>query len=151
MDKNITLKPISFWVSLLMFGIPGVIIYYGIYYGAPVLYNNGVPLIVSIMVFMWVPTILLIPVSLILYKLEGNKMSLTTLKERFRFKPIQGKEWFWVIGIFIICIISDQSLEGIGKWAWLINGLLWASAFVHILGNAPIWILLIFGILGVGA
>lgn len=259
MNSKNNIKPISIWFTLILFGIPGLVLYYGTFYGAPLLISKGVPQIISIMSFTWVTTILLIPLSLILYKHEGNEMSLRAFKNRFRLNPIPGKLWFLVIGALIVCLISDLSLDGIGrwlgrihffappdylpvpfnpfleinlpfkeflgvqlkgnwgilfvfvplhitamlgeelmwrgyilprqevkfgKWAWLINGLFWAyilhaclkwqfigmlpsmlltpwiaqkcrstwaSAFVHILGNSPIWILILLGILGVGS
>ena len=256
MNKETNIKPISLWFTLILFGIPGLILYFGSYYGAPYLISKGVPQIVSIMSFTWVTTILLLPLSILLYKLEGNKMSIPAFKARFRLNPIKGKLWFLLIGVFLICVISDFSLDSIGKWlgsipffappeylpfpfnpykemtlplteflgvqlkgnwgilfifvplhiiamlgeefmwrgyilprqevrfgkwAWLVNGLFWAyilhaclkwqyigmlpsmllapwvaqkckstlaSAFVHILGNSPIWILILIGILG---
>ena len=43
-------------------------------------------------------------------------MSLQAFKKRFRLNPIVGKLWFLIVGVLIICIISDLSLDGIGKW-----------------------------------
>ena len=72
--------------------------------------------IISLMSFTQITTILLIPLSLILYKHEGNEKSLLAFKNRFRLNLIAGKLWFLVIGVLIVCIISDLSLDGIGRW-----------------------------------
>jgi hypothetical protein len=62
MNSKNNIKPISVWFTLILFGIPGLVLYYGTFYGAPLLISKGVPQIISIMSFTWVTTILLVPV-----------------------------------------------------------------------------------------
>ncbi|MFJ3388655.1 hypothetical protein [Lysinibacillus sp. NPDC086135] len=62
----------SYLLQLLIFGITGSLVYYGVYYGTPLLIKKGVPLIYAFWFFLWFPVISLFPVSLLLYHLEGN-------------------------------------------------------------------------------
>jgi len=43
--------------------------------------------------------------ALLGYKLEGNSWNWTTLKLRFRYKPIKGKMWLWTILIVAIDVL----------------------------------------------
>lgn len=70
MEKESTIKPFPLWQSILLFGIPGLLLYSGLYYGIPVFSKMGLPEIFSFPFFMWLPLIPLLPVSIILFKLE---------------------------------------------------------------------------------
>ena len=103
------------WLAFILFGVPGVIIYWGMYYGAPLLLRNGIPLVISF-ALLSLPGIGLLIVSLAAYRLDGYRWNWAEFKERFRLHAIKGKDWLWIIGIFLICTISDESLQVIGKW-----------------------------------
>lgn len=85
------------------------------YYGAPFLLQNGIPLVISF-ALLSIPGILLLIVSIAAYRLDGYSWNWVQFKDRFRIHPIKGKDWFWILGIFLICSVSDQSLQVIGKW-----------------------------------
>jgi membrane protease YdiL (CAAX protease family) len=109
------LKPMPLWLSFILFGVPGVFIYWGMYYGVPLLVQNGIPLVVSF-ALLSLPGIVLLIVSLVAYRLDGYSWNWAEFKKRFRLHAIKGKDWLWIIGIFLICTISDESLQVIGKW-----------------------------------
>jgi len=102
MTGELNIKPIKFKHSLLFFGLPCAVIYPGIYHFVPLLDSRGVPLIVSWNIFMMGVIALLLPASIMAYKLEGNEMTWDTFKERFRLNPITGKAWLWILGTFIV-------------------------------------------------
>ncbi len=103
------------WQSILLFGIPGAMIYLGTYYGVPYLDNLGVPLIVSWTLFMMGPIALLIPASIIAYRLEGNPMNWSAFKKRFRLNSISGKVWLLILAIFLIAEAGKLGLQFTGK------------------------------------
>jgi hypothetical protein len=87
--------------------------------GVPYLVSVGVPLIVCFPPLLLLPVLL--PASLVVYRREGNEMSWARLKERFRLDPIQGKQWFWVAGVFLCAQLSDVlfgfiGLDRVGRW-----------------------------------
>lgn len=102
----------SFWQSVVLFGIPGIIVYLNIYVGVPYLVRIGVPLIVCFPPLLMLPVLL--PASLVVYRCEGNEMSWARFKERFRLNPIRGKQWLWVAGAFLCAQMSDVVFGFIG-------------------------------------
>jgi membrane protease YdiL (CAAX protease family) len=109
------LKPMPFWLSLIFFGVPGIIIYWGMYSGVPLLLESGVPLVIAF-ALLSVPGIILLFLSLAAYRREGYPWTWIDFRNRFRLHAIRGRDWWWVIGIFLICLVSDEGLQVIGKW-----------------------------------
>ena len=105
MNRSKEIRPIPFWQTLILFGIPGVIVYFNIYVGVPYLVDLGVPLVLSFPPLLMMPVLL--PASIVLYKREGNDLSWARFKERFRLEPIQGKQWLWIVGTFLLAQLSD--------------------------------------------
>ena len=91
MSNERVLKPMSFWSSLLYFGIPSMVITGCIYYLWPYLNKIGTPAIVSFTFIMYVPLASLLVAALIAFLLEGNKMSWVNIKNRFRLKSMKKK------------------------------------------------------------
>jgi signal peptidase II len=73
MNRNRGIEPMPFWQSLVLFGIPGIIVYLNIYVGVPYLVGVGVPLIICFPPLLLLPVLL--PASLVIYRHEGNEMS----------------------------------------------------------------------------
>jgi len=106
----------SIWVQVLLFAIPGIIIYYGVFYGTPKLVRKGIPLIYSFWFWLWTPVLLLLPLSIGLYLVfEGGALTIETISERFRLNPISKNDWLWIGLAVILTIVFDQILEPIGK------------------------------------
>ncbi len=119
MNKSQSLNPLPFWQALVLFGIPGIIVYLNIYLGVPFLVGLGVPLIICFPPLLLSPVLL--PASLVLYKREGNEISWTRLKERYRLNPIRGRQWLWVAGVFLCAQTFDIGfafigLDSVGRW-----------------------------------
>jgi membrane protease YdiL (CAAX protease family) len=108
------LKPMPLWLSFILFGVPGAIIYWAMYEGVPLLVQNGLPLVVAF-ALLSLPGVGLLVASLVAYRLDGYSWNWAEFKERFRFHAIKGKDWLWVIGIFLISTLSDEGLQVIGK------------------------------------
>lgn len=116
MQSNASIKPMPLWLSIAFFGIPGAIGFWNAYWGIPLLLGWGVPLQICFPAVLSGMGIVLLGVALVAYRLEGNRLSWPALKERFRLLPIRGREWLWVAGTLVLCVISDALLEGVGKW-----------------------------------
>ena len=124
-NKEMDIKPISLWESVLLFGIPGLALYLGLYYGIPIFHRMGLPEIFLFPFFLWVPLISLLPVSLILFKREKRLQADLNLKRRFRLKKLTKKDWLWVIGgIIFVAIFDFVLMEPISIWMAAISFLL---------------------------
>jgi len=107
----------SLWTHVFIFAATGFLIYLGIFYGVPKLINKGIPSLYAFFGFLWTPVMLLFPLALCLFVFfEGGEITLDSIAERFRFNPIQGKDWLWVIAAVLVTVISDQLLEPVGKY-----------------------------------
>ena len=103
--------------QVMLYGIPGLIIYYGVFYGTPKLVNKGISLIYAFWFWLWAPVILLFPLSLVFFHyLEGGIFTIEAIIERFRLQPITKGDWMWIGFGVIFTIIFDQILEPIGKF-----------------------------------
>jgi len=83
-----SIVPMPFWQSLLVFGIPGLIIYTLVHVAIPPLHAAGVPLIVTWTTAVVGPTVGAAVVVLILYFRQPGT-TWRTFKRRFRFRPFQ--------------------------------------------------------------
>jgi hypothetical protein len=135
----------SLWSHIAIFCVTGLLIYLGIFFGAPRLMDKGMPPLQAFFGFLWAPVMLLFPLALYLFvSVEGGVISYDSIVERFRFNPIQGKDWLWVVAAVLVTVISDQLLEPVGKYfakkkAFAPPAYLPAPSLFHFQLNNPIW------------
>jgi len=117
MKKDIIIKPIPLWESILLFGIPGLALYLGTYYAIPLFQRMGLPDIFLFPFFMWLPIIPLLPISIILYNREKRNQADLTLKTRFRLNRITKTDWIWIIcGVLFVMLFDFVIMNPISKW-----------------------------------
>lgn len=105
------------WVHGIIFGVTGVLIYLGIFWAVPRCIHKGKPLLHTFFGFLWAPVLLLFPLALYLYvTVEGGVFTFDSIVERFRFNPIQGTDWLWIVAAVLVTVIADQALEPVGKY-----------------------------------
>jgi membrane protease YdiL (CAAX protease family) len=99
--------------SFLFFGIPGLLMYLGVYFLAPVLARHGVPRIVSWPVLIWGPIVVLSIVVLALFFRKPNRQS---FKQRFRFRRLTKKQWLIALGAFVGVQVLELALSPTGAF-----------------------------------
>ncbi len=105
-----------FFFQLVLFAIPGVLIYLGIHLWTPALVKKGWNLLATFFFFLWLPVIPLWPLAFILFVfLEGGSISLQVIMERFRFFPIPRGDWLIIVLALVATLFLDQVLEPVGK------------------------------------
>jgi len=104
-----------FVAQLLIFGITGLLLYIGVYYGTPFLIRKGVPLVYSFWFCLWFPVMMLFPASILVYHLEGHTWTIQSVLDRLRFHALASSDWLWVSGAIVLTIVFDQMLEPLGK------------------------------------
>jgi len=111
------IKPIPHWKNLLLFGIPGLVLYLGLYFGITYFKNLGLPEIFLFPLFLWLPLIALLPVSLILFKREKQIHPDLNLKKRFRLNRLTKKDGLWVLGgLLFVATFDFIIMDPISKW-----------------------------------
>lgn len=102
--------------QLFIFGITGLLLYVGVYYGTPFLIRKGVPLIYSFWFCLWFPVMMLFPASILVYRLEGHAWTIQSILDRLRFHALAPSDWLWVSGAIVLTIVFDQMMEPLGKF-----------------------------------
>ena len=103
-------------LQLAIFGFTGLLIYLGIFYGVPRLAKAGTPLLYAFFGCLWLPVLLLPPLALYLFYLEGGVLTVTAVAARFRLTPIPTSSWPWIIVAVIATAVFDQLFEPVGKF-----------------------------------
>ncbi|WOE76469.1 CPBP family intramembrane glutamic endopeptidase [Alterisphingorhabdus coralli] len=86
--------------SLLFFGIPGLAILLGIWFGVPAASARGITLIVSWSAALWLPIVAMLGWTVWRHQREGLRQS---FRDRFWLNSIEGKHWIAIIiGLFIV-------------------------------------------------
>lgn len=114
--ENTRLRPMPLWMSSLMFGIPAALYAFTIYILIPLLNKVGISLIVNFFICIVAPLALLLIASLIGYRIEGNKLSWSSLRIRFRLKRMDKKAWIWTACLTIFWAFTGSVLLPSSKW-----------------------------------
>ena len=100
MKTRTTIKPMSWGLSILFFGIPAALSYASIYGLMQLLHEANIPLMANYFLsFVSLMAIMLLA-AIAAYRLEGNPMTFAALAKRFRLTRMQGKDWLWALGLF---------------------------------------------------
>ncbi len=114
-EENVSLDPtptrISIWGSAFWFGIPGLAIFLGVRFGIPFLETKGVDNGTAFILALYVPLACLVPLSLVLYRREGNPWSWPHFKRRFRIRNLSGKSWLAILGAFVAVQLAEGLLS----------------------------------------
>lgn len=117
MKTENTIKPIATLKSILLFGIPGIILYLGLTHGIPYFQALGYKDVFLFPFFLWLPIIPLLPVSIILFRNEKRKNPTLRIAERFRLKTINKTDWYWIVGGIVLVFVFDfLIMEPVAKW-----------------------------------
>jgi len=117
MTMGMNIKPIPLWQSILLFGIPGLMLYVGLYYGIPLFQEMGCSKAVLFAFFLWLPLVPLLALSIILFKREQKNQPDLEFKQRFRLNRLSRKDWLWVLGGIIVTFLFDNVImEPFSKW-----------------------------------
>ncbi len=100
------------WIeSLSFFGLPGILLIFTFEWLNPWLQRQGVPLVWSFTLSLYLPLLLLGVVAFIAYRLEGNAPTWTAFRERMRFQKPTRRVWLWGIAGLIAALLAEAILE----------------------------------------
>lgn len=111
MSFNKEIKPIGLWSSVAFFSIPAVITGLLTYVLAPVLDSIGMSHSFIYIIILNVPMILLLVIAFIAVTIEGGKISLKDIKDRFRLKRMDKRGWLYTAGLFMFIILFHYLLS----------------------------------------
>lgn len=115
--QELKLKPLNLWKSIILFGIPGILLNLGLEFAIPPLKEMGLPEVFLFPFFLWLPLMPLLPLSLLLFKLEKRGQPELKLKERFRLQMPKGRDWLWALGGIVVVLLFDFIVsQPITRW-----------------------------------
>lgn len=132
-QPNSTIKPMSLGISLLFFGVPALVFFFGFHVVMPALIKGGFTPFYAYFVGMGIPLALMVVASLVAYRKEGNLMAWDAFKKRFRLHRLSLKMWLLTIGAFIAIFI----LYGI---AIKINVIVLNTGIIPMPSSLPAWL-----------
>jgi membrane protease YdiL (CAAX protease family) len=97
------------WQSLLLFGIPTVLLFLATYTAIPFLNRNtGIPAVVNWFIsgglLVFIPLVI---GSFIAYRFESGSLNWTAFKKRFRLNPLSKQDWLWTAGLLIFTFTAS--------------------------------------------
>jgi membrane protease YdiL (CAAX protease family) len=99
--------------SLLYFGIPAAVLVAFVYIGIPTLENAGLSPFMAYLIALLLPLVAMLIASLVAFRMEGNPPTWSALKERFRLRPLKGRDWLWTIGLGLFGLIATGAFTAL--------------------------------------
>ncbi len=97
------IKPVSLWQALLIFGIPGIVIYLGVHYLVPIMVNNEVPLVFAWTLAVAGPTVIN-AVIVLTYYFSTQRPTIQQFVRRFRLNA-PSRNIIWQVPLTAIAIV----------------------------------------------
>ncbi len=110
------IQPMGWRLSLLLFGIPGLVEVMRAYWLTPALASSGLPPLYAEMIPASIVLAAMLLAAIIGYRLEGRALIWSGLTERFRLRRLTSREWLGLVGgAFALLLL--QSLGGqLAQW-----------------------------------
>jgi len=104
----VQIKGLSFLDSLPYFIIPGLVMVLGFYWLMPALEKRGINPYISYSLALGFPLLLMFIASFVVLYFEGQSLSVNSIMQRFRLKPIKGQDWLWIGGVLVAEILINS-------------------------------------------
>lgn len=92
------LKPMPLMESILLFGIPGLLLAASLWWMRPALTQAGVPDFISYTFSLTLVNVGLLTAAVVGYVREGNPLTWSAFSRRMRLTHMTGRIWLWTIG-----------------------------------------------------
>ena len=111
------LKPLSWMPSFLALLCVAGMIYVTHYILVPFYTKNtGQPYLAGYLIG-WISNVGIVFIaSLLVFKLEGNKLTLEVFSARYRLKKISGKDLLWTVILILVVLATYFGLNPVSKW-----------------------------------
>ncbi|MEO0369744.1 MAG: CPBP family intramembrane glutamic endopeptidase [Pseudomonadota bacterium] len=106
-NQEQSVKPISIGSSLLIFGVPGVVIYAGVHLLVPILVEYGIPVIFAWSACVLIPTVTNAIAVLALYW-HQEKPDWSTFIRRFRLQKLRRKHRWLIPLCFVLILVFNE-------------------------------------------
>jgi membrane protease YdiL (CAAX protease family) len=109
-------QPIRLSLVALLFAATSAPIYFAVYVLVPIVEARGYTFLTSYLICFYPTFAVLLILSIVLYRREGNPLSWRALKARYRLRPLSRRDWAWVLGSLIVAFLAAGILSPTAKW-----------------------------------
>ena len=149
-SKSSRVRPASFFLSILLFGIPALLFYCSLNLVIPRLMESGLSWFLIYNLCLVLPLALLLIAAIVGYRLEGREFNWSSFAKRFRLSPMMLKDWLWAIGLAIFMYGGNHNallsfafaclamlFEGGGNWKknLIVSGII----LLFLFGSYELW------------
>jgi membrane protease YdiL (CAAX protease family) len=111
------MRPLGIAGSIVFFIIPAAILYWTHYFFVPgFITRTGYPYLAGYLIGWPVTMALFFIAALAGYKLEGNPSGWGSFASRFRLGRMNGRDWLWTLGLFILSMALYFGLGSSSQW-----------------------------------
>lgn len=113
-----SLRPLPIWGSLVLFGVPTILMWMATRWGIPALRNHlAGPDIICWFVAGGSVFLCLFITALITFWIEQGRLTLDEFADRFRFRRINGGDLAWSFGTLAVCGLLSAGIAGFWRLA----------------------------------
>lgn len=132
------IKPLSFFQSVLLFGIPAAVMFLSYHYLIPLFTRIGLTPLESYLTAHILPMALLFVAAIVGYaEVEKNPMNISAFRERFRLPKLTFKAFGIGVVVFILANLGYGALSQLGL-VLINNGVISLPANVPLIANPSI-------------
>jgi len=102
--------------QLLLFGVPGVLVFVGTWFLLPHLITAGVPFAAGFALTILGPLLPLFPLALVLHHRDGGAMTWPAIRDRFRLQRPRPVDLAWIVLGLAGVMVSEEALKFTSVW-----------------------------------
>lgn len=106
-----SVRPGGWLESLLVFGLPGLLLLFTFEWLNPWLQRQGMALVWSFTLSLYLPLLLLGFAAAVGYHREGNAANWTAFRDRMRLGKLPKRAWWWISGGLVAALVLEGLLE----------------------------------------
>jgi membrane protease YdiL (CAAX protease family) len=109
-------KPLSVPRAALLFASTSGLIVVALYWGVPALQEIGLTFLQAYLACFYTPFMLLLVISIVAYRLEGNEWSWEAFAARYRLRRMDRRTLVWTVALILIGGLAGLGLSFTGAW-----------------------------------
>ena len=100
------MKPLGWWGSILLFGIPSIIFTCFLFVILPAVAARGTDPLLTFHAGFVAPLALMLIAAFIAYRMEGRPWTWAGIRERFRLERPSASTWAWTAGLAVWLVLQ---------------------------------------------
>jgi len=112
----VTIRPIRLSFVILLFAATAAPIFVGVNYLIPLVQARGHSFLASYLICFYPTFVIMLILSVVLYRREGNPVSWRAFRTRYRLHALRRSDWLWVLGSLVVSFAAAAILSPTAMW-----------------------------------